>query len=141
MGGVIHISEAANLGLHAMILMASAPDRPLRVNQACEVLPGSENTLAKVMQRLGRAGLVHSTRGPQGGFTLALPPAKVTLLDIYEAIEGPIAGHACLFGRPRCEGSCVLGDFVTQTNTDFKAQLKRTRLADVAGALKRSDEA
>lgn len=141
MSGVIHISEAANLGLHAMILMASEPERPLRVNQACEVLPVSENTLAKVMQRLGRAGLVHSTRGPQGGFTLAQAPSKVTLLDIYEAIEGPLEAHACLFGRPRCEGACVLGEFVVQTNAEFKSKLKRTRLADVAGALKRSDVA
>ncbi|MBI5546065.1 MAG: Rrf2 family transcriptional regulator [Deltaproteobacteria bacterium] len=141
MAGVIHISEAANLALHTMILMASAPERPLRVNQATEVLPVSENHLAKVLQRLGRAGLVSSVRGPRGGFSLARPLAKITLLEVYEAIEGPLPTHYCLLGKPRCEGPCVLGGFVEKSTLEFKELLERTCLSDVAGALVRSDAA
>jgi len=141
MSGVVHISEAANLALHTMILLAVEPERPLRVNRAIEVLPVSENHLAKVLQRLAHAGLVHSTRGPHGGFTLARAPAKMTLLEVYEAIEGPLAAHTCLLGKPRCGGRCVLGDFIEKTNAAFKAKLSRTRLSDVAGAFKRSDAA
>lgn len=137
--GVVNISEAANLGLHSMILMAADPEKALRVNQAAEVLPVSENHLAKVMQRLVHAGLITSTRGPQGGFKLAKPPAEITLLEIFEALEGALEVHACLLGLPKCTGHCVLGDFVVSTNEQFRTKLASTRLSDVAGALKRKE--
>lgn len=141
MPGVIKISEAANLGMHAMILMAHQPQRPLAVRQAVEVLKVSENHLAKVLQRLARAKLVTSTRGPKGGFRLARAPDAVTLFEIYVAMEGPLPTHHCLLGAQRCRGDCVLGKFVEKSNRKFKKQLERTRLSDVAGALRRSDAA
>jgi len=139
--GVVHISEAANLALHTMILIAGDTTRPLRVNQAVEVLPVSDHHLAKVLQRLAHAGLVTSMRGPQGGFKLARPAEEITLLEIFEAIEGTLTVHACLLGQPKCLGHCVLGDFVVGANEDFRAKMQRTKLSDVAGALKRSDTA
>ena len=72
--GIVHISEAANIGLHAMILLASEPQRSFRAKEAAEVLGVSEDHLAKVMLGLVRAGLVASTRGPHGGFKLGPPP-------------------------------------------------------------------
>ena len=140
-GGVVHISEAANLAIHAMVLMAADPERPLRVSRAARALPVSGNHLAKVMQRLGRAGLVTSVRGPRGGFRLRRSPAGVTLLDVYEAIEGRLPSRHCLLGRRRCAGECVLGRFVEKATSDFKVQLGRTRLSDVAGALSWGDAA
>jgi Rrf2 family protein len=139
MSGVVHISEAANLALHTMILLAADPERPLRVNCATKVLPVSENHLAKVLQRLAHVGLVRSTRGPHGGFTLARSPKQTTLLEVWEAIEGPLAPHGCLLGKPKCGGSCVLGDFIEKTNEAFRKKLARTRLSDVAGSFERSD--
>jgi Rrf2 family transcriptional regulator, nitric oxide-sensitive transcriptional repressor len=139
MASVVHISEAANLAMHTMILLAAEPERPLRVNQATRVLPISRNHLAKVMQRLAHAGLVASCRGPRGGFTLARKPRQITLLQVFEAMEGPVDTHTCLLGRKSCADECVLGDFVSRTTSEFKAQLGRTRLSDVAGALQRSD--
>jgi len=137
--GVVKISEAANLGLHALTLMAHEPKRPLPIWQAVEVLGVSENHLAKVMQRLAKAGLVTSTRGPKGGFLLARDPAEITLLEIHEALEGPLPKHYCLLGKPRCAEGCVLGSFVEKVTREFQDQLTRTRLSDVAGALKRSE--
>ena len=49
----------------------------------------------KVMSQLAKARILQSDRGPQGGFRLARPPSKITLLDIYEAVEGVLdAGEA-----------------------------------------------
>ena len=139
MTGVVKISEAANLGMHTLILMAHEPARPLPVKQAVGVLGVSENHLAKVLQRLGRAGLVTSTRGPKGGFLLARAPDQVNLFEIYEALEGPLSGHTCLLGKPRCTEGCALGSYVAKATRKFKKQLERTRLSDVAGTLKRKD--
>lgn len=138
MAGVIHISEAANLALHTMILMAGEPERPLRVSDAAEAMPISANHLAKVLQRLARAGLVTSVRGPRGGFSLARPAKKIRLLEIYEAVEGPLPIDHCLLGKPACNGTCMLGTFVAKATRKFKEQLEETRLSDLAGTLKRT---
>ncbi len=137
MTGIIHISEAANLGLHAMIMMAGAPEETLRVREMASFLGASEDHLAKVLHGLTRAGLVESTRGPRGGFRLARDPGELRLLEIYEAIEGELRPRSCLLGKPHCNGDCVLGDFIATTNEAFRARFAATRLADVAGALRR----
>ncbi|HEY3446292.1 MAG TPA: Rrf2 family transcriptional regulator [Myxococcales bacterium] len=139
MSGIIKISEAANLGMHALMLMASEPLRPLAVKQAIQTLEVSENHLAKVLQRLVHAGLVTSTRGPKGGFLLSRAPDQITLLDVFEALEGPLTDHTCLLGKPVCSEGCMLGNYVTKATRKFRKQLERTRLSDLAGAIERSD--
>jgi FeS assembly SUF system regulator len=53
-------------------------------------------TAQKLVSRLSSAGLIESTRGTGGGFRLARPPASISLADIVEAVEGPIALTACV---------------------------------------------
>ena len=58
--------------------------------------------LAKVLQRLTAAGLLHSLRGPTGGVTLARPASEIRLAEIVEAIDGRNPFDACPFGWPDC---------------------------------------
>jgi len=53
-------------------------------------------TVQKLVSRLSAAGLLRSSRGAGGGLKLARPPASITLADIVEAVEGPIALTACI---------------------------------------------
>ena len=55
-------------------------------------------TVQKLVSRLSAAGLIESTRGTGGGFRLSRPPASISLADIIEAVEGPIALTACVDG-------------------------------------------
>lgn len=57
-------------------------------------------TAQKLLGRLAAAGLLESTRGTGGGFTLARPPQDISLADIIEAVEGPIAMTACVEEGP-----------------------------------------
>lgn len=109
MAGLLRITDAAVLGIHALALMASA-EEPTRVTQLAGTLEASEAHLSKVMQRLSRAGMVTSVRGPKGGFLLARNPDDVTLLEIYEALDGPLAEETCLLARPACgePGACAV---------------------------------
>jgi Rrf2 family protein len=136
MNSVLHISEASNIGLHAMLLIASEPARVFSAKEISAALGVSEDHLLKVMRRLCRAELASSTRGPHGGFQLGRPAAKIRLLDIYETIEGALHPKACLLGRPRCDGDCILGDFIVTTNREFQRRLATTSLAGVAGTLR-----
>jgi FeS assembly SUF system regulator len=61
-------------------------------------------TVQKLVSKLSTAGLLRSVRGSGGGFKLARPAAAVTLADIVEAIEGPIALTACVDHEKHAKG-------------------------------------
>lgn len=135
MGGVVRFTEASAIALHTMTILAARPHGYLTVSDVAAKLPVSENHLAKVLQRLARAGLVDSVRGPGGGFQLRRPAAEIRLLDVHEAIEGRFVVADCLFAHPSCTGDCVLGDALREANTLVHAHLARTSLADVVQVL------
>ncbi len=73
-------------------LAYSGGDEPVGVREIAERQAIPIRYLEQIFQRLRRAGLVNSKRGPGGGFTLARPPDEITLCEIVEAVEGPLAG-------------------------------------------------
>ncbi len=100
---ILNISEAANLGIHALAYMATlGAAEPVSAQQIAEDLHVSESHLSKVLQKLARDGLIESTRGAKGGFFFAKSPDKLTLLDILVAVDGPLPVHGCLLGKPLC---------------------------------------
>ncbi len=134
MSSVIRISEAASLALHAAMRLTANPGVAMTTRDIAGGLRASEAHLAKVMQRLARAGLVRPTRGPKGGFRLARPASEIPLLEVYETIEGKFVCAACLLGEPVCDGhSCVLGGMMGAINERVYAYLRDTKLSDVAG--------
>ncbi|MCP4656916.1 MAG: Rrf2 family transcriptional regulator [bacterium] len=128
----LKISEAASLALHAMGLIAALPGGKASARVIASRLGVSEAHLSKVLQRLAKAGFLRSVRGPKGGFSLPRSAEEITLLEVYEAIEGPIEAHHCLFDRPLCEGAeCGLGTVIGNANEQLRLQLAETRLSDV----------
>ncbi len=134
MASFVNISEAASLGLHAMALLATDTKRRFTNQEIAELLNASAHHLAKVMPRLVRVGLVDSIRGPQGGFLLGKPAGEVTLLEIHEAIEGPVGKTACMVGNPGCRGVvCILGQVIQSAHSHVRGYLEQTTLAELAG--------
>ena len=129
--GVLRISEAASLAIHAMMVLVSDEDkRPLPVTTIAEMLGVSSAHLGKVFQRLVREGLVLSKRGPHGGFTLSRAPEEMTLLQVYEAIDGPLDAHQCLLGRDKCPvETCVLGTLLYDVHERMRDYLENTNLS------------
>jgi Rrf2 family protein len=132
MSDVLNISDAAALALHAMAFLAGQPERRLATADIASELHVSETHLSKVLQRLAKAGLVKSVRGPRGGFMLARSADEIRLLDAYEAIEGPLADTRCILGLPTCGATrCILGDLVTSVNARVRDYLTKTKLSGV----------
>ncbi len=132
MGNVVKVSEAASLGIHAMYLLGQEPDLQMSTKEMAQELEVSENHLSKVLQRLGRVGLVKSIRGPKGGFTLGRPATEISLLMVFEAIEGPIEPLGCLLGTETCHRpECRIGGFFNNLNRQVKEYLSRKKLAEV----------
>lgn len=118
------------MAIHAMMVIAANSGRPLTVKDIVSILKVSESHLSKVMQRLCKAGLVVSTRGPGGGFELSGENNK--LLDIYEAIEGSLVMTNCLFEKPVCGSKkCIFDKLLKRTNHDFYKYLSQTGLKDI----------
>jgi Rrf2 family transcriptional regulator, nitric oxide-sensitive transcriptional repressor len=128
----VPISDAVSLALHSVAYIA-AQDGQASVRDIADRLEVSENHLSKVLQQLARSGLVRSTRGPQGGFRMARKSESLTLLDVYEAIEGPVRDHKCMMRKKSCgKKACILGDTMETMWDIFKKHLKSTRISDIS---------
>lgn len=86
-----------NLADYAVVLMCEVAGATDRINAQC--LSTSTNipvpTVSKILNALGRADLLVSHRGLKGGFVLARTTEEITVADIIEAIDGPIAVTLC----------------------------------------------
>ena len=81
------ISQTAEYALRAVAALASHPDESLVTQRLADLTKVPAGYLAKVMQSLGRAGLVHSTRGVGGGFTLTRPAGEISIYDVVQAVD------------------------------------------------------
>ncbi len=90
-------------------------------------------TVSKLMKRMGRAGLVESFRGAQGGYRLARAPASINLADIVTAMEGPIGMTECSVHAGRCgfESHCGARSNWRRVSDIVIAALKGVTLADM----------
>ena len=132
MAGLFRISEAVSIAFHGMGLLAVRGAR-MSGHEIASAIGVSEAHLLKVFQRLARAGLVHSTRGPGGGFEIAEDPRAVTLFRVYEAIEGTAECGACLLGATTCPfGRCIFGGETERMEKEFLDYLHRVTLADLS---------
>lgn len=132
MSKVVQLSEAASIAIHSMVLIAKAESQ-INVNKIAEATGSSKNHLAKVMQRLVKENLVKSNRGPTGGFQLNKSADKITLLDIYHAIEGSITDTECPLNRSTCPfNKCLMGGVVHKMNHEIRDYLKSQTLKSLA---------
>ena len=96
----------SHLADYAVVLMTAAARRPAGARLSATELSGDTGvplpTTQKLMGQLATSGLLTSARGASGGFALAKAPSEITLADIVEAVEGPIAMTVCSEGRTDC---------------------------------------
>jgi Rrf2 family protein len=124
MSKIFALSEAASIAIHSMVLIARSPDG-INAVKVSGITGFSKNHIAKVLQRLVKEDMLRSVRGPAGGFSLKQDPKNVTLLDIYQIIEGtldtgdcPLSYDVCGFDR------CLMGNVVNKLTAEFKKFLQ-----------------
>lgn len=103
-----------------------------------------ERFLEQQMGTLRKAGLLVSQRGAQGGVALARPPQEITIFEIVEALEGPVAPVTCVASNaPDCAKSahCAVQDLWSQVNVSIKQVLKGTTLDQLTSRQNRYDQA
>lgn len=130
MAQIINFSEAANIGLHGMIILAKS-EKPQNAIQLSETLGKSKHHIGKVLQRLVKDGFLTSYRGPTGGFAIRSNPEDVTLLDIYEAIEGKVEVKNCPRHNHICPiNKCIYDNVTGRMTLEFVDYMKSQTLKD-----------
>jgi Rrf2 family protein len=128
------LSQTAEYAVRAVVYLASAePGRLVRVGEVAEAIGVPQNYLSKTLHQLVRAGVLASTRGPAGGFRLASPAERMTLVDVVAPFDS-LEPRGCLLGRPVCSDRTACPAHwrwkpVTQSARDF---LEHTTVADLA---------
>ena len=130
-----------SLADYAAVMMAAAARHPIGARLSAALLAEETGvplpTAQKLMGRLASAGLLKSARGTGGGFTLARDAAGISLADIIEAVEGPIAMTNCAEGSIHdcaLEGSCRVKPHLSAVSGAVRGALQGVSLATLAGA-------
>jgi Rrf2 family protein len=89
--------------------------------------------LAKIISQLSIAGLIHTSRGARGGVNLARAPKDITLLEVIEAIDGPIQLHECVSQGGFCafEDHCPIRTVWCEVQDEMVARLRSTDFAQL----------
>jgi len=132
MAKLINISEAASIAIHSLALIANTEEH-LNSGQLAFKLGFSKNHLAKILQMLVKYGYLDSERGPKGGFKLKMEASQVTILEIYELLEGHLdTDEQCAHNHTECPfEECVYGAIRTGLTQQFKNYFENKKLSDI----------
>ena len=103
----MQITRQADYAVRAMVYLAQiGADQRASTSQIAQEKQIPPSFLAKIVSQLSVAGLLQTSRGARGGVALARPAEEISLLDVVEAIDGPILLNDCVADN----GSCSFGD-------------------------------
>lgn len=132
---VMRLTSFTDYGLRMLMRMAGEPSRSFSTAEFSEEFGLSRNHLAKIMQRLARAGLITTRRGGGGGALLARPAAEIRLGAVVRVLEEGQPLVECLSedgGACTLDGRCRLKTRLRAAEATFLADLDRSTLADIA---------
>lgn len=121
----MQITRQADYALRAMLYLANEDERVSTSKiAATKKIPSS--FLAKIISQLSIAGLIHTSRGAGGGVSLARKPEDISLLDVVEAIDGPISLNECTSDPSLCSfgESCPIHEVWCETQKEMVRKLK-----------------
>jgi FeS assembly SUF system regulator len=121
---------------YATVLLAAMAAEPTALHRAAELAERARlesSTVAKLLKQLTRAGLLESVRGAAGGYRLARPPERVSIADVIEAMDGPIAMTQCALhdGSCRREEHCLVRSNWRKIALAVESALRAVSLLDM----------
>lgn len=104
----MNITRQSDYAIRCILYLASKQDGgAVMVEEISRAMDIPKSFLAKILQKLTKAGIVNSIRGIKGGFVLKRNVDKINLLEVIQLIEGPISINRCAVDRQYCGRSCV----------------------------------
>ncbi|MET7454387.1 Rrf2 family transcriptional regulator [Streptomyces sp. NPDC005574] len=134
------MSGGVEWALHCCVVLTSVRE-PVPAARLAELHEVSPTYLAKQLQALSRAGLIHSVQGKSGGYELTRSPELITVLDVVDAVDGPAPAFVCTEIRQRgpmatpaeaCTTPCAISRAMASAETARRAALRAISVADLA---------
>jgi Rrf2 family protein len=128
----MQITRQADYALRAMLYLARLePSQRAATSQIAEEQHIPPSFLAKIISQLSIAGLIHTSRGARGGVSMARSPEEITILEVVEAIDGPISLNECTHSTASCQfgESCPLRPLWCETQAELVNRLRSTTFA------------
>ena len=140
---VMKMGQGVEWALHACVNLALVgPERPLPVSALAELNDLPAPYLNKQLQALARAGVLTSTPGARGGFSLARAPEDITVLDVVQAVDGTEGAFRCTeirqqgpmgASRRDVRTPCQIASVMSRAESAWRAELAAETIAGLAG--------
>lgn len=132
---MLRVTKLTDYATLVMTVMAASPDAVLSATELAEGAGLEATTVSKVLKPLAQAGLVDGFRGARGGYRLVRPAHEIGLVDIVEALEGPLGMTECSVHDSNCtiQGRCNTRAHWRRINDVVLDALKAVTLAQMLG--------
>ena len=129
----MQITRQADYAVRAVLYLAKNGDQRAATSQVAQEQRIPPSFLAKIISQLSIAGLLHTSRGARGGVTLAREPKDISLLEVIEAIDGPIQLNECVGENGACtfDSDCPLRPVWCEAQDELVQRLKGTNFAQL----------
>jgi FeS assembly SUF system regulator len=131
---MLKLTKKADYGLIAMRHLAESSGEACSAKDMAEAYAIPHEALAKILQRLAKAGLLLSHHGMNGGYVLARDARKISAFEVIQAIEGPVFMTSCSTpAHGECEQSprCTIREPLRRVGESIQGVLMRLTIADM----------
>jgi Rrf2 family protein len=131
---MLKLTKKADYSLMAMKHLAEhAHEGALSAKDVADAYGIPQEALAKILQRLVKAGLLHSQHGTNGGYTLARDASKISTFEVIRAIDGPLFITSCVTVRGECDQTdrCTIREPLRRVNNSIEEVLRRITIAEM----------
>jgi Rrf2 family protein len=134
---MLKLTKKADYGLMAMKHLAEhANEGSCSAKDVAEAYGIPQEALAKILQRLVKAGLLHSHHGINGGYTLARDPGMISAFEVIRVIDGPLFITSCVTVRGECGQTdrCTIREPLRRVNHSIEEVLKHISISEMREA-------
>ncbi len=130
---MIHLNLATDYALRTLLYLAARPHRRSSVREIAAFYTISADHVSKVAQSLTQAGFTRADRGRTGGLLLARLPVEITVGEVVELFEGPVALLQCVDTSDVCiiQAGCRLRHVLARAGRNLMAELRRVTLDEL----------
>jgi len=130
----MQITRQADYALRAMLYLSRIPEnQKAATSQIADEQRIPPSFLAKIVSQLSIAGLIHTSRGARGGVSLARTANEISVLEVIEAIDGPISLNACTVSQGDCPfgSDCPIRPLWCDTQEELVDRLRKTSFSEL----------